>query len=200
MMNISHDLLYRQGRILSLHYAISECDEHTLISIIEEGQTHDLYYCDYIVQDVRFVQNQTTEEIMITWLAWTDSRRMHSRTYLLSLSASFAVQRVDLLKTTCIGREKNIFPTAVQFANLLLLAQINLVEGRVSLSLHDIETLDVTLPITLIQESISYDFYHRPEGCLEKFSVTKVDANEAAIMFYDEFDERCIYTCRMNSI
>lgn len=199
-MNISHDLFYWHGRVLSLHYDVSERDEHTLISIIEEGKTYGLYCCDYIIQDVRFVQNQTTDEIMITWLAWTDSRRMHSRTYLLSLNESFVVQRVDLLKTTYIGREKNILPTAVQFENLLLLAQINLVEGRVSLSLHDIETLAVTLPITLIQESISYDFYHRPESCLEKFCVTKVDPHEAAIMFYDEFDERCIYTCRMNEI
>lgn len=199
-MNISHDLLYWQGRVLSVHYDVCEHEERTLISIIDEDKTYDLYYCDYITQDVRFVQNQTTDEIMITWLAWTDNRRMHSRTYLLSLNDSFAVQRVDRLKTTYIGREKNMLPTVVQFENLLLLAQINLVEGRVSLSLHDIETLDVTLPITLIQESISYDFYHRPERCLEKFCVTKVDTNEAAVMFYDEFDERCIYTCRVNRL
>ncbi|WP_336854904.1 hypothetical protein [Pseudescherichia vulneris] len=199
-MNISHDLFYRQGRVLSLHYEVCEHSEHALISIIEEDKTYDLYCCDYIIQDVRFVQNQTTDEIMITWLAWTDRRRMDSRTYLLSLNESFVVQRVDLLKTTYIGREKNIFPTAVQFENVLLLGQINLVEGRVSLSLHDIETLDITLPMTLIQESISYDFYHRPESCLEKFRVAKVDTNEAAIMFYDEFDERCIYTCRINNV
>jgi len=199
-MNISHDLFYRQGRMLSLHCEFSEGDEHTLISIIEDDKTYDLYCCDYAIQDVRSVQNQTTDEIMITWLAWIDGHRMQSRTYLLCFDETFSVLRVDLLKTTCIGREKNILPEAVQFENVLLLGQLNLVEGRVSLSLHDIETLDVILPITLVQESISYDFYHRPESCLDKFCMTKVDTNEAAIMFYDEFDERCVYTCRINNV
>jgi len=199
-MNISRDLFYRQGRMFSLHCEFSEGDEHTLISIIEDDKTYDLYCCDYAIQDVRFVQNQTTDEIMITWLAWIDRDRMQSRTYLLCFDEMFTVLRVDLLKTTHIGREKNIFPTAVQFENFLLLGQINLVEGRVSLSLHDVETLDSTLPMTLIQESISYDFYHRPESCLEKFCMTKVDTNEVAIMFYDEFDQRCVYTCRINNV
>ncbi len=199
-MNISHDLLYRQGRMLRVHYELSEDNKHTLISIIEDDNIHALYCCDYPVQDIRFVQNQTNAEIMITWLAWIDSRRMHSRTYLLSFDEIFTVQRVDLLQTTYVGREKNILPTAVQFGDFLLLAQLNMVEGRVSLSLHDIETLEVNLPITLLDECISYDYYHMPEECLNKFRVTKVDTNEAAIMFHDEFDERCIYTCRINNL
>lgn len=199
-MNISHDLFYRQGRVLSLHYDVSETDEHSLISIVEEGNTYDLYYCDYAIQDVRFIQNQDTDQIMISWLAWTDRRRMNSRTYLLSFDDAFIVQRVDLLKTTHIGREKNILPRALQFENFLMLGQVNLVEGKVSISLHDMETLDSTLPEILIPECVSYDFYHVPENCIEKFCVTKVGANEAAIMFYDEFDQQCVYTCRIDSV
>lgn len=199
-MNISHDLFYRHGRVLSLHYDVSETNEHSLISIIEEGTAYDLYCCDYAIQDVRFVQNQSTEEIMIFWLAWTDRRRMDSRTYLLSFDDAFTVQRVDLLKTTLIGREKNIFPRVVQFDRFLLLAQVNLVEGRVGFSLHDIETLETTLATTLIPECVSYDFYHNPNSCVDKFCVTKVGADEAAIMFYDEFEQRSVYTCRIETI
>lgn len=198
-MNISHDLFYRSGRVLSLHYEVFKGDDRALISIVEDGERYDLYYCDYPIQDVRFVQNQSADEIMISWLAWIDGQRMHSRTYFLSFDDAFIVQRVDLLKTTYIGREKNILPRTLQFENYLLLGQVNLVEGRVSVSVYDIDTLSEVLPVTLIEECISYDFYHVPECCTEKFYVTKVDPHEAAIMFYDEFDERCVYTCRIDS-
>lgn len=137
---------------------------------------------------------------MISWLAWVDDQRMHSRTYFLSFDDMFIVQRVDLLKTTHIGREKNILPRTLQFESFLLLGQVNLVEGRVSVSVYDIDTLSEILPVTLIEECISYDFYHAPERCAEKFYVTKVEPHEAAIMFYDEFDERCVYTCQIDSI
>lgn len=199
-MNISYDLFYRQGRIFSLHYEVFETNQCSLISIVEDGETYALYYCDYAIQDVRFVQHQDTDAIMITWLAWVDRRRRDSRTYLLSFDDAFIVRRVDILKTTHIGREKNILPRALQFENVLLLGQVNLVEGRVSISLHDIETLGSILPVALIPECVSYDFYHSPESCSEKFCVTKVGADEAAIMFYDEYGQRCIYTCRIDSI
>lgn len=197
-MNISYDLFSRKGRFLSVFYKFHEASQYSVIGIVEEGKAHYLYRCDYEIEDVRFVQDQTTDDIMITWLAWTDSHRQHSRTYLLSFDESLTVQRVDLLKTISIGREKNILPRAVQYENGLLLGQINLVEGRVSISLHDTETLSMISPAMLLQDSISYDFYDVPEKYAGKFSLMKVGANEVVIMFNDNGGKGCIYACRIN--
>ncbi|WP_312228423.1 hypothetical protein [Pseudescherichia sp.] len=192
-MNISHDLFYHRGKLLYLLCDMSDTDERAMIRIVESGRIYDIYSCEYPIQDLRFVQGQTTRDIMITWLAWIDPRHKHSRTYLLSFDDTFTVRRVDLLQSTYIGREKNMLPTATQFDDVLLLSQISLVEGWVSLSVYDIDTLKEIVPVNMIKESVSYDFFHAPEECAEKFSVIKISTNEAAIIFYNEFEHRCVY-------
>lgn len=192
-MNISHDLFYHQGNLLYLLCDVSETDGRSSIRVIENGQIYDIYSCEYAIQDLSFVQGQTTSDIMITWLAWIDPRHKHSRTYLLNFDDTFTVRRIDLLQSTYIGREKNIFPTATQFEDVLLLSQVSLVEGWVSLSLYDIGTLKEIVPVTMIKESVSYDFFHAPEKSREKFCVIKISANEAVIIFYNEFEHRCVY-------
>lgn len=192
-MNISHDLFYHHGNLIYLLCDVSDAGERSSIRIVENGCVYDIYSCEYPIQDLRFVQGQTTRDVMITWLAWIDPRHKHSRTYLLSFDDTFAVKRVDLLQSTYIGREKNRLPTATQFDEILLLSQISLVEGWVSLSLYDIDTLKEIMPVTMIKECVSYDFYHAQEECGEKFSVIKLSANEVAIIFYNEFDHRCVY-------
>lgn len=195
-MNISHDIFYHNGSLLGLRGDVSDSNEHSSIRVIEGGKIHDIYHCEYVIQDLRFVQEQTTKDIMITWLAWLDCQHKHSRTYLLSFDEAFNVKRVDCLHSTLVGREKNIMPTATQFDDILLLCQVSLVEGWVCIKAYDINTLSEIGPVTVIKESVSYDFYHAPETCQQKFSVTKVANNEAAIMFYNEFDLRRVYCYR----
>ncbi len=192
-MNVSHDLFYRRGKLLYLLCEVSDRDGRSLIRIIEDGRIYDIYSCEYAIQDLKFVQGQMTNDIMISWLAWIDPRHKHSRTYLLSFDSNFTVRRVDLLQSTYIGREKNILPTVTQFGELLLLSQISLVEGWVSLSLYEIITLKEIAPVIMIKESVSYDFFHTPESCADKFRVIKISTNEAVIIFYNEFDHRCVY-------
>lgn len=199
-MNISHDLFYHHGELLYLFCDVSETDERTTIRIIENGYVHDIYSCEYIIRDLSFVQGQTRQDIMITWLAWTDPRHNHSRTYLLSFDDFYNVKRVDLLQSISIGREKNIFPTAIQFDEILLLSQISLVEGWVSFSLYDTDTLKEIVPITMIREGVSYDFYHAPDESSAKFQVIKLTANEALILFYNEFEQRCVYRCSVAAL
>ena len=199
-MNISQDLFYHRGNLLYLLCDMSDTDGRSSIRVIENGRIYDIYSCEYAIQDLRFVQEQTTRDIMVTWLAWIDPRHKHSRTYLLSFDDTFIVRRVDLLQSTYIGREKNILPTATQFDGVLLLSQVSLVEGWVSLSLYDIETLKEIVPVTMIKESVSYDFFHAPENCETKFSVIKISANEAVIIFYNEFEHRCVYRYPINTL
>ena len=194
-MNISHDLLYHHGKLLYLYCEVSEADKRTSIRIIESGYVYDIYSCEYAIRDLRFVQEQSTRDILVTWLGWIDPRHNHSRTYLLSFDDTYTVKRVDLLPSTHIGREKNIFPTVLQFNDVLFLSQISLVEGWVSLSLYDIETLREIAPATMLKERVSDDFDHVPDKCGKKFKLIKLTTNEAVIIFYNEFEQRCVYRC-----
>ncbi|WP_312413666.1 hypothetical protein [Pseudescherichia sp.] len=192
-MNIHRDIFYHHGNTLTLICDVSEVHGQSIIKVAENGYIHDIYCCDYPVQDVRFVQEQVTNTIMITWLAWFDRQHKHSGTYLLSFDDAFVVERVDLLQSNFAGIENNTLPTVIQFENVLLLSQISLAKGRISLSLYDVKTLRELCPTALIKECVSYDFFHHPQACGQKFSVTKIATNQAVIMFYNEFEHRCVY-------
>ncbi|WP_312213364.1 hypothetical protein [Pseudescherichia sp.] len=192
-MNIHHDIFYHHGNILVLICDVSEITGQSTIKVIENGYIHDIYCCEYPIQDVRFVQEQVTNTIMITWLARLDGRHKHSGTYLLSFDENFVTRRVDLLQSDFSEVENNTLPIVIQFDNVLLLSQISLAKGRVSLSLYDIKTLRENCPVTLIKECVSYDFFHHPEKAERKFNATKIAANEAVIMFYNEFEHRSFY-------
>lgn len=192
-MNIHHDIFYHHGNILVLICDVSESTGQSTIKVIENGCIHDIYCCEYPVQDVRFVQEQVTKTIMITWLARFDRWHKHSGTYLLSFDEKFVARRVDLLQPHCSTIENNTFPIGIQFENVLLLSHISLAKGRVSLSLYDINTLREVCPVTLIKECVSYDFFHYPQKCRQKYNVTKIATHQAVIMFYNEFEHCCIY-------
>lgn len=192
-MNIHHDIFYHHGNILVLICDVSEITGQSTIKVIENGYIHDIYCCEYPVQDVRFVQEQVTNTIMITWLAWFDRQHKYSGTYLLSFDEKFVAKRVDLLQSDYSAIESNTLPIAIQFENVLLLSQISLAKGRVSLSLYDIKTLREICPVTLIKEYVSYDFFHNPDNVERKFNVAKVAANGAVIMFYNEFEHCSFY-------